>query len=149
MSRRGSLVTLGLMFFALPLLTSQRAQGGVLTVQGPTNVIWNGGASPRMTLTIHNPTANAVPVIGFQLDLNLIPATVNQGILKINTISVADSNYVFDGNSLFEPLPLSVMATSVDDFFDFALDPLTIPAGASFGLVTSDFDNIDVPAPAG
>lgn len=149
MSCRGVLATVGQLCFILSLLTSQHAQGGVLVVQGPTDVIWNGGPSPRMTLSIHNPTSGPVAVIGYQLDLALIPATVDQGVLKINTISIADADYIFDGNSIFEPPPLSIQATSVEDFFDYAFDPLIIPPGASFGLVTFDFDDSEIPAPAG
>lgn len=150
MKRRGSLLTMGLICLALPLLAVHRARGGVLTVEGPTDVVWNGGPSPRMTLSIENPTGIPETITSYQLDLFLIPAPGALGILKFNTISAADTNYIFEGNSLLGNPTAVVSENFVDDFFDFVdSQEETIEGSGSYGLVTLDFDSSDPSSPSG
>ena len=149
MKRGGFLWAMGLACCALPLLTEQCAEGGVLTVEGPT-LAWNEGPSPRMTLEICNPTASDEQLISYQLDLLLIPGPGAQGILKFATISAADANYVFQDNSLLENPTAPVSATFIDDFFDFVMDAeALVEAGQCHGLVTLDFDASDPSSPTG
>jgi len=66
-----------------------------------------------------------------------------------NTSSVAVSNYLFAGNSLFDPSS-STPDTVIEDFSDFASGDIEeekeIAAGDSFGLITFDFDATGSPA---
>ena len=154
---RLALLTLGLLCGALPLLASQPAEAqalpGNLTVSGPGNIVWNGGPSPQITLMIENLPGPAEDVVGFQLDLSLVPVIgQSAGVLRFSSISVASSNYIFDGNSLMYPdqLPQPVLSSSIEDFFDFPLVGLqTVAPGSPFGLVTIDFDDTDPSPPSG
>ncbi|MCE9552297.1 MAG: hypothetical protein K8T91_02835 [Planctomycetes bacterium] len=149
MTRCCFLIAMGLLCSALSLLANPCAEGGILTVEGPT-INWNGGPSPKMTLTIKNPTASDEKFVSYQLDLLLIPGPGAQGILKFDTISAADVNYVFQGNSLLDNPSTLISATAVDDFFDFVLDTeVNVEALQSFGLVTLDFDASDPSSPSG
>ena len=147
---RLALLLMGLLCGALSQLAGQTALAGVITVSGPSNIVWNGGPSPRITLMIENLPGPSEDVVGFQLDLNLVPV-LNQstGVLRFNTINVADADYIFDGTSAFfdpVPPPLPVMSDTVEDFFDFGFQTVD---SQPFGLVTFDLDDTHATPPSG
>ena len=150
MTRR-ALFLMGLLCGALPILAGQPALAGVITVSGPGNIVWNDpDPSPRITLMIDNLSGPSEDVVGFQLDLKLVPV-LNQstGVLRFNTINVADADYIFDGTSAFfdpVPLPLPVTSDTVEDFFDFGFQTV---GSQPFGLVTFDLDDTHATPPSG
>lgn len=145
MTRCGFLLTMGLSFCALSFLTDPSAEGGVLTVEGPT-INWNGGPSPKMTLSIKNPSTSPQSLIGYRLDLYLEADQDAEGTLLFNTATTAEINYLFEGNSLLDPTLLTPDDT-IEDFTDFVSGELeeekAIAPGASFGLITIEFDVSD------
>ncbi|MCE9557269.1 MAG: hypothetical protein K8T91_28305 [Planctomycetes bacterium] len=136
---------------AIPILQCEHAVAGVLSVSGPTNVVWNGGASPVITLSVRNDSPTNDSLLAYQLALVLTPGPGASGVLNFNSVSMPGATYVFDGISIFLPAYPGPPTTVIPPVFvsDFGFDGVTISPTASFDLANIDFDNTDPDAPSG
>lgn len=133
--------------FALSLGLHGSAVAGTLTVVGEAGVVWNGGASPTLTLRLANDTETEEFVLSYRLGLRIVPDGAI-GSLHFASASRPTDGYIFS-ESVFPPGLSSIVEDEILDFEDAGWDPTTIIPAESFNLISLTFQSGGGVPPAG